>query len=60
MPAIRPIVSSQAQHHDAKGPHLGPAKCAAQKYREPVVCKSTRSNEAIESFSEDRKKFMKT
>lgn len=31
MPAISPIVSSQAQHHDANGPHLGPAKWAAQK-----------------------------
>lgn len=37
MPAIRPMVSSHAQHHDANGPHFGPDKCAAQKYREPVV-----------------------
>lgn len=31
------MVSSQAQHHEANGPHFGPAKCAAQKYSEPVV-----------------------
>jgi len=32
------MVSSQAQHHEENGPHFGPAKWAAQKYREPVVC----------------------
>jgi hypothetical protein len=38
IPAMRPMASSQAQHQDANGPQTGPAKCAAQKYREPVVC----------------------
>ena len=31
IPETIPMVSSQAQHHDANGPHLGPAKWAAQK-----------------------------
>ena len=31
IPEIIPMTSSQAQHHDANGPHLGPAKWAAQK-----------------------------
>lgn len=31
IPEMLPTVSSQAQHQDANGPHLGPAKCAAQK-----------------------------
>ena len=44
IPAMRPIASSQAQHQDANGPHTGPAKCAAQKYREPVVCLQTEKN----------------
>ncbi len=38
MPAIRPMTSSHAQSHDANGPHWGPAKWAAEKYRDPVVC----------------------
>jgi hypothetical protein len=31
MPAIRPMISSHAQSHDANGPHRGPAKWAAEK-----------------------------
>ena len=31
IPEMRPMVSSQAQHHDANGPHRGPAKWAVQK-----------------------------
>jgi hypothetical protein len=31
IPETAPMVSSQAQNQDANGPHLGPAKWAAQK-----------------------------
>lgn len=36
-PAMRPMASSHAHIHEAKGPYFDPAKCAAQKYRDPVV-----------------------
>lgn len=52
-PATTPMVSSQAQHHDANGPHLGPAKWADQKYKEPVVLLGMTTNTLISLNSDD-------